>query len=144
MGTVERSIASRLLKHDGVYPGDQPSFALLRYRNMFNGHFSYRIVDSICNFLYTMDSLLRNSWIAKRKVAILWTTTRPHKWNVCVRCLNGIACDRIEEFETRLAAYKFCHPANKYAIQQMKLIRLLPCQGPPKQNRITLEYEEHW
>ena len=88
MGTVSINIAAELMLNKGCYPGDPPSYALIRYRNKFNGHFSYYIVDHICNLKYVITSLQHNSWNLTREPKILWITKDPQKTNVCQQCCN--------------------------------------------------------
>lgn len=93
MTTVSRSIAADLIQNKGQYPGDAPSYALIRYRNKFNGHFSYSIVDCICNFKITVQQLLDNCW-SVRSIRCIWRTNDKPPCEFCYdyhppHCLRG-------------------------------------------------------
>lgn len=37
-------IIIKMLKNNGVYPGDPPVFAIYQYKNLFNGEHAYKLI----------------------------------------------------------------------------------------------------
>jgi hypothetical protein len=55
MTTVDKAIADQIMRDHGGYKGDPVVEVIIRYKNMFDGAYAYKLVYNGSNLDYYMD-----------------------------------------------------------------------------------------